>query len=630
MNRAYEGGAFGVMPAGAMDMASSMEDTSPLERGKEWSEHLAVLRRHWLQIVLVAAVLAMCTTVVALALPKMYRSSATILIQEQEVPPEMVRSTITSYADERIQVISQQVMTRAVLLRLIEAHDLYPRLRQRATSDELVERMRKDIKLTPIDSSISDRVSGRRVNATIAFQISYDSQKPDAAQKVVSELVTLYLNENVKARQQSVTEIAAFLSQESTRAADRIREIESNLAAFKRRHAGRTPESSMVNMQLAERTDVELMRVEREISLIQDRQATLKAQLALVEPHLPAPAAATGTPAAHEPTPADRLRELKDRFATMSAVYGRNHPDLRKLQREIDLLATQVGAPVPEGGGAARRDELAADLAKLRERYAENHPDVQKLRRSIAALNLPGGVEPYVAQAMDRQAARHAVPPSSPTTPAPARRPDNPAYVALQTQIAGAKREIDQLSALRDDLKAKQRAYDTRLAQMPEIEREYNELTRDYENAQARYREVRAKEMQAQVAQELERDRKAERFTLGEPPNLPQAPVGSKRLQVGLLGAMGSIAVAIGLAFVRDGLDRSIKGPLELGRIARIPLLTAIPYIETRAEASRRRLLAAAGSGITIVLVASVVYALHLFWKPLPSVVESLVNRLPF
>ncbi len=160
------------------------------------------------------------------------------------MPPELVRSTITSFADERIQVISQQVMTRAVLLQLVDKYGLYEKYRGRANSEEILEQMRRDIKLSTVNADISDRSSGRRVNATIAFKISYDAPQPDSAQRVVNDLVSLYLNENIKARQQSVAETTAFLTQESDRLAMQIKEIETNLAAFKRRHVGRMPDSS--------------------------------------------------------------------------------------------------------------------------------------------------------------------------------------------------------------------------------------------------------------------------------------------------------------------------------------------------------------------------------------------------
>ena len=203
-----------------------MEEVS----SKDIREYLAILRRHKVQILAVAAVLAAVAAAVAIGLPPVYRSTATILVQEQEIPPDLVRSTITSFADERIQVISQQVMTRAVLMQLVDKYGLYEKYRERATNEETVERMRKDIKLTTVDANMSDRSSGRRVNATIAFEIAYDSPYPEQAQQVVNELVTLYLNENVKARQQSVAETAAFLTQEADRLAKQIQDIEANLA----------------------------------------------------------------------------------------------------------------------------------------------------------------------------------------------------------------------------------------------------------------------------------------------------------------------------------------------------------------------------------------------------------------
>ena len=207
-------------------------------------------------------------------------------MQEQEIPPDLVRSTITSFADERIQVISQQVMTRAVLLQLVEKYGLYEKYRQRATNDEIVDRMRKNISLTTVNADISDRSSGRRVNATIAFTISFDSPVPDQAQKVATELASLYLDENVKVRQQSVAETTAFLAQESDRLAKQIQDIEAKLAQFKRRNAGRLPESSGVNMQLAERTGSELLRIEREMSALQERKLALEAQLPIIPPNI--------------------------------------------------------------------------------------------------------------------------------------------------------------------------------------------------------------------------------------------------------------------------------------------------------------------------------------------------------
>ena len=354
-----------------------------------------------IQIIAVTVVLAAIALSVAAGLPPVYRSTATILVQEQEIPPDLVRSTITSFADERIQVISQQVMTRAVLLQLVDKYGLYEKYRGRKTNEDLVELMRKDIKLTTVDANMSDRSSGRRVNATIAFELSYDSPYPAQAQKVVDELVSLYLQENVKARQQSVAETTAFLSQEADRLAKQIQEIETNLANFKRRYAGRTPESSAVNMQLAERTESELLRIEREMSMLQDRRLSLEAQLPLIKPNVPIATNPGGEPILG---PAERLKSLQAQYSSASAKYGSDHPDIRRMQREIAALKAESGGSEAGGENAGNLRKLEAELAALKERYSEDHPDVQRLKRSITALK--GSERSRPKSSFDRRASK--------------------------------------------------------------------------------------------------------------------------------------------------------------------------------------------------------------------------------
>lgn len=597
-----------------------MEDESSTsvdyEGDKTLGEYLAVLRRRKGQILAVAAVVAAVAAAIAIALPPVYRSTATILVQEQEIPPELVRSTITSFADERIQVISQQVMTRAVLLGLVDKYGLYEKYRQHATNDEVLERMRKDIKLTTVNADISDRSSGRRVNATIAFTLSYDAPWADQAQKVVTELTSLYLNENAKVREQSVAETTAFLSQEADRIAAQIQEIESNLAAFKRRNAGRLPDSSVVNMQLADRASTELARVDREMSTIQERKIALEAQLAATAPNVQA---STVPGAERSLLPIERLRALQAQYASASAVYGADHPDIRRLQREIAALSAETGAAGKDADTADKLKKLDAELAALRERYSEDHPDIQRVKRSIAALQATAAKPAAAPGAADQR-----------PVPDSARKPDNPAYVALVAQIEGTNRELKQLLSLKDELHAQQRTYDARLSQIPEVEREYHDLTRDYDNAKTRYREVKQKQMQAEVSQELEQGRKAERFSLGEPPNLPERPVSPNRPAIALIGLVAALGSGLGLAGLREALDPSVKGPLELARVVAVPMLTPIPYIETQLERRRKRrrnrILASLIASLAVVFLLGI----HFFLKPLPLLLDSLTHKIAF
>jgi uncharacterized protein involved in exopolysaccharide biosynthesis len=583
------------------------------ETGKDFREYLAQLRRRMGQILAVTAALTAVAITVALALPPVYRSSATILVQEQEIPPDLVRSTVTSFADERIQVISQQVMTRAVLLQLANKHGLYEKYRERGMAEEIVERMRKDIQLSTIDASISDRSSGRRANTTIAFRIAYDAPDVERAQKVVNDLVSLYLDENVKARQQSVAQTTAFLAEEADRLAKQIQEIEANLAAFKRRYAGRLPDSAAVNMQLADRMQSELLRVEREISMLQDRKLYLETQLPLVRPNAAPP---TSAPGEQLLTAEERLRLLQAQYASSAARYGADHPDIRRLRREIAALKAEVGASSRDAD-SEKLKKLEIELVALKQRYSDDHPDVQRVRRSIAALKTSKGGE----TAQPKPTETH---PTVDVNP----RPDNPAYVALTSQLESAKRELAHLSALRDDLRAKQRDYDARLLQIPEIEREYRDLTRDYENAQTRYREVKGKQMQAEVAVELEKDRKAERFTLSEPATLSRTPVSPNRPRIVLGGFVASLGAGLGLAWLRELFDRSVKGPWELARIASVPILTPIPYIETEAERRRQRRRAWIIGCLVALGAVAFLIGVHLFLRPLPSLWEAVIRRV--
>ena len=203
------------------------------EQTKDLKDYLVALRRRKKQILTTMGVLALASVLVALLLPPVYRSTATILIEEQEIPPELVRSTITSYADQRIQVNRQQVMTRANMMQIIEKYNLYPRQRLRETSEEILERMRKDIKFNMVSADVIDRRSGQKTVAAIAFTLAYDGETATGAQQVANELTSLYLNENLKTRQQKSSETAIFLSEEANKLGEHISEIETKLSIYK-------------------------------------------------------------------------------------------------------------------------------------------------------------------------------------------------------------------------------------------------------------------------------------------------------------------------------------------------------------------------------------------------------------
>jgi uncharacterized protein involved in exopolysaccharide biosynthesis len=582
-----------------------MQDNYPIEEQKDFREYLSfVSRRRW-PMVLTALVVVAIAAAVAVLLPPSYRSTATILIEEQEIPPDLVRTTISSYADQRIQVISQQVMTRSNLMQIVDKYDLYPRQRKRETTEEILERMRKDIKLDLVTADVIDRRSGSKTSAAIAFTLSYDSENPEKAQKVANELVSLYLNENLKNRQQQVAETSTFLSGESERLSAHISEIEARLAAFKKKNMGRLPELSQLNLQIRDRTEAELAEVDRQLQSVEERRFYLEAQLAQIKPNSPI-VSSTGERILDAD---ERLRALNAQYAGMVGVYSENHPDLIRMRREMDALRKEAGSGGDTAETGQRLDKLRTDRAALREKYSEDHPDVAKLDREIRSL------EQSLAQA-----------PAAPATPP--RKPENPTYLTFQAQLDALNSEQKAQQVRRKELLAKRTQYEARLEQTPQVEREYLDLSRDHENSVLRYREIKAKLMEAEVAQELEKGSKAERFSLIDPPQFPEKPRSPNRPAILLVGFVAALGGGIGYGGVLEGLDGSVKNPRQLTRTLQLPLLTVIPYISNDADRARRRNRRIAIAVTLAVCLGAGLAAIHFFWMPLEVFWFYLLRRL--
>jgi len=160
-------------------------------------------------------------------------------------------------------------------------------------------------------------------------------------------------------------------------------------------------------------------------------------------------------------------------------------------------------------------------------------------------------------------------------------------------------------------------SYERRLQTAPAVERDYTAITRDLDAAQTKYTEVRQKQMEAQLAEKLESERKGEKFSLIEPPLVPDQPASPNRILIAVLGALLGLALAVGAAVLREAVDSTIRGRAELHELLGVPPLAIVPYLETSAERRRtrwNRRAALAGTAAACVLG---VVAIHLFYRPL-------------
>jgi polysaccharide chain length determinant protein (PEP-CTERM system associated) len=508
------------------------------------ADYIAILKRRKLQLIVPAAIILLLSLGFAVGLPSIYRAEATILIEQQEIPSELVRSTVTSYAGERIQVISQRVMTTENLGKIIEDYGLFADQRDNTSITLLTEKLHEDLELEMISADVVDPRSGRPTTATIAFKLAYSSKDPRLAQKVTNELVSLYLDENLRQRTKSALETSSFLSAEADRLSQEITVLEGSLAEFKEKHVNNLPELQQLNIQLMERNERELSTTIQQIRNLEERKIYLQSELAQVSPTTDIYNSSGSRVMGTE----DRLRALQTEYLALASRYTEAHPTLTKMKGEIEALEKELGA------------------------------NTSKKNKSHS---------------------------------------DNPAYLQLETQLQAAETELASLKNIREELEDKIKSFEDRLMKSPQVEREYRNLTRDYENAVTKYQEVKAKQLEAQLAESLERERKGERFSLIEPPQFPEIPHKPNRVLIGFLGFVLGVFGGLGNVALRESLDDAIHGKKGIEFITKAQPLAVIPYIQSDVEFSmvkyKKYYIFAV---VALVLLVSIV-SIHSFYKPL-------------
>ncbi|MES9878980.1 MAG: Wzz/FepE/Etk N-terminal domain-containing protein, partial [Candidatus Sedimenticola sp. 1PA] len=578
------------------------------EQSLALGDYLAILNRRKLQFIVPVLIIMMISIALAFSLPPVYRSEATVLIEQQDIPTDLVRSTVTSYADQRIQVISQSVMTTGNLGRIIDQYGLYSDLREKRSTVSLVETLRDNIKLEMISAGAVNSRSGRPSMATIAFKLSFSYKDPQLTQKVTSELISLYLNANLKRRTESAVHTSSFLSAETEKLNKVVSELEEKLAAFNEVNKNSLPELQQLNMQLLERNERELKEIDQQSRSLEERRIYLRSELVQLEPHLDG----VTVNGKRILGPQDRLSALKAELLSLSAKYAPDHPTLVRIQKEINGLESGGGSDEVDNL-QAQRDSLETELAALTERYTTQHPDVIKLQRRIEAIDI----------SIEQARSTTGITAWNQNT-----QVNNPAYIQLRAQLIAAESELNGLKSRRQEVKDKLAEIENRLVQSPQVEREYRALTRDYDNALQKYKEVKAKLLEAELSESLELESKAERFSLIEPAQVPEKPAKPNRLVILFFGFVFSIGGGIGVVAVAESLSNVIKDPKQLLAIAGAPPLVVIPYIETIKDQEAKRTTTRYTIMFLVVSWLLGLVLVHLLVTPLDSLWYTVVSKL--
>jgi polysaccharide biosynthesis transport protein len=572
-------------------------------------DYLKIIKRRSKFLLIPFIVISILSIVLSVVLPSVYRSMATILIEEQEIPPDLVRSTVTTFADQRIQVISQRIMTRANLMDIIQKYDLYSKERKSKSEERILEKMRKSIKVEPISANVIDKRSGAPALATIAFTLTFEDNSPAISQKVANELTSLFLKENIKSRTESAENATLFLSEESRRLKEKIQQLQTQLATFKEKNLNQLPQISQLNQQELTALSGQLLSLDSQERSLHERQFYLEGELAQIDPN----ALATNATGNRVFDMKDRLKILESEYPSLQASYSATHPDVIKAKREIESLKKQLGGNIDLNNMNAELTNKKAELASLLKQYSDKHPDVLRLKKQIATL------QQSMLTANETESANTSV------------LPDNPAYITLKAQLESIHAELKSLNYTRSQLNKKSEELRQSLRQAPMVEKEYIDLIQDLDNTNLRYREVSSREMEAQISQQLEVERKGERFTLIDPPQEPLEPISPNRAAILFLGFVFAIASGFGSVFFAEMLGSTINNEKTIAAILGVPPLSTIPYLESREERetyAKRRLIIFAGTLIAIALTIIgfhfIVMPLDVFWYKLLRVISNI------
>jgi polysaccharide biosynthesis transport protein len=338
------------------------------DNNPEFSGYIHAIARRKALLFGIAIPIAVLAVLLSVGLPDIYTSSALVEIDEpSSATSNAEASSGESYADQYVQNLKGIVLTDSNLRKLIKEHDLYP-----SYDDEsaMLLRVKRDISVNIVTTPILDPRTGREREVVDAFTLSFDHREPAKAQKGAEWLVSAFLAEHRRQRQGRATNAAQFYSKEAERIRTQVAGLESKLADFKRANAGQLPELTEVNMSIMDRTESQLEQVTQQMSSLRQERVFLAAQLEQTRAAGP---------------DAGSVRQLEDQYSRMRSSYDESHPDMVALRRQIDSLKFGTSA----GTGTSLRSQLTtkrATLAEARERYGAEHPDIKRLQRDIATL----------------------------------------------------------------------------------------------------------------------------------------------------------------------------------------------------------------------------------------------------
>jgi|HubBroStandDraft_6_1064221.scaffolds.fasta_scaffold15127_3 succinoglycan biosynthesis transport protein ExoP len=495
-----------------------------------WEEYWAIaVRRRWWILLPLFSVWAIVWVAIWF-LPVTYQSESVILVEQQKVPDQYVVPNVTSNLQERLQSLTEQILSRTRLQSTIERLQLYSRNGKPVNSADLVDQMRRDIKIDLV--SAPDHPGDYT-----AFKMRYTAKSPELAQRVNSELTSIFIAENVNTQRQLSENTNNFLHSQLAEARANMAEQEAKVAEFKQKHLGELPSQLESNMQIL---------------------AGLQAQLQGAQQTL------------------DAAKQQKLYLESLMQQYQSVRSSMGSADSEV----------APPQSFEAELVDLRLKLQDLRAKYTDGHPDVIALKDKIAQVErLRKQSESEMAkQPGDGSAANDvdswALLEGSHGAPTP--------IMQLQSQLRANRLEIANIQQHQKDLESQIKGYQARLNLTPETEQELTAVARGYDESKTNYDSLLQKQMQSQLATSLEQRQQGQQFRILDPPSYPRKATVPNYLWFSLGGLVAGLSIGLLLTALLEITNVRVRQEKDIRGIVPVGVLVAIPHLSTPGEAQAR------------------------------------------
>jgi succinoglycan biosynthesis transport protein ExoP len=547
-----------------------------------FSEYVSIIRKRRRLLLLVGVPIAVLGAVLALVLPDIYRASGLIEIEGAENTRAQTSNTLQDsiarqsdeplYADQYVQSLSTQVLSDKNLRELLKQQRLYD---DQSEDSNVIKDLRKDIRVDMVTVPILDPESGREREVVTAFTVSYENGDPRRAQQGAAWLTNAFLEANRQDRRSYAAGTAKFFGAEAERLRKRVGELEGRLADFKAKNVGQLPELNGMNMNAMDRTENEIQNVESQMQALRRERVFLVAQLTQ--------ARSAGPESAN-------LGALEAEYKRKAALYDESHPDMVAMRRQMDTLRAG-GSPT----GMTLRGQLQQQrsiLAEARQRYSDDHPDIKRIQRNIQSLE----ARIAAGETSDRSVAD-----------------DSPMAVQLQTQVNATDTQLGALQVRASELRTKLSSLENRMSASPQVEREFQTVTRDLTSARAKYEELVKRQMDAEVSEAAIAGGTADKFRIKAMPSVPDQPAKPQRIAIFAVAAVLGLIAGLTCTVMAQLLDQTVRGVRDIRDILDVTPLTAVPVIQQAARNPHRKLRWAFASKAAVVLLAVGTAAAQLF-----------------